>query len=319
MLIRLAANLVWLGRYLERTENMARLVLVANGMTLTPEYREVVAGPWLDALAVTGGLGDFAKTHALGADDVSAWLIVDRTHLGSLGSCLRAARDNARTARHLLTDEYWEAINGAWLEAQAFGADTLAERGTEELCSWAIARCQQVHGAAADLLRDSVPRLIDLGRAVERGDHLARLLAVFIRGDMAVETVIPDPGSAPHRRWEALLASAGLLETYRRAHTAAMDPHKALHLILAHPGSPRALETNIREIPDDLMAVLGDIPASVRAAIDALIAHLGQEPTEALAEGDLPAYLTQLGVLTDACGAAVSAALDPTFASTASA
>jgi len=319
MLIRLAGNLLWLGRYLERTENMARMVLVANGMTLTPEYREVVAGPWLDALAVTGGLADFAKTHALGADDAAAWLIVDRTHLGSLGSCLRAARDNARTARHLLTDEYWESLNGAWLEAQTLGVDSLAERGAEDLCAWAIARCQQVHGAGADLLRDSVPRLIDLGRAVERGDHLARLLVVFVRGDMATSTAIPAAGSAAARRWEALLASAGLLETYRRAHTAVIDPRQALHLILAHPGSPRALESNVREIPDDLKAVLGTIPPAVQTAIDDLLAHLGQEPTEALTDGVLPAYLTQLGVLTDACGAAVSAALDPTFASTASA
>ncbi len=319
MLIRLASNLFWLGRYLERTENMARLVLVANAMTLTPEYREVVAGPWLDALAITGSLGEFAEVHALGADDAAAWLIVDRTHLGSIGSCLRSARDNARTARHLLTDEYWEAINGAWLEAQTLGADSLAERGAEDLCAWAIARCQQVHGASDDLLRDSVPRLIDLGRAVERGDHLARLLAVFVRGEMATAVEVPDAGSAPHRRWESLLASAGLLETYRRAHTAAINPRKALHLILAHPGSPRALDSNIREIPVDLAAVLGQVPTNVRHTVDGLLAHLGEEPVDALTEGVLPSYLTQLGVLTDACGAAVSAALEPTFSGTASA
>lgn len=309
MLIRLAGNLVWLGRYLERTENMARLVLVANGMTLTPEYRERVAGPWLDALAVMGGVGAFAQGHALGADDVATWLITDRSHGGSLVSCLRSARDNARTARHLLTEEYWEAINSAWLEAQAFGTDTVTERGAEDLCAWAIARCQQVRGAGEDLLKDAVPHLLRIGQTCERGDHVARLLSVFVRGDMATEVGRPDPGSALQRRWEALLASAGLLETYRRAHTANIDPERALHLILAHPGSPRALDDNAQRLGRSLEAVLGVLPSPVRGALGTLQEHLDEAPDHGWSDGRLTPYLLRLAALTDACGGTVTEAL----------
>ncbi len=309
MLLRLAGNALWLGRYLERSENLARLVGAVQGMTLTPEYRGRVEGPWLDALAVVGGLKEFTAHHPLEPDSAAAWLLTDRTHYSSLFSNIRAARDNARTARHLLTDELWEAINGTWLEIQNIDATNLPDRGIAVTCAWAVGRCQQIRGAADDLLRDTLPQVILLGQSLERSDYVSRLLSVFLRGDMAVTTTPPEPGTIAHRRWETLLEAGALLETYRRSHTAHIDPVQALTLVLAHPTSPRSLVVNARRTLSALDGLSGPhhVPTATQEALQILVDHLESLPPFG---ADLPGYLLKLGQLADAVGLEASKILD---------
>ncbi len=322
MLSRLAGNSVWLARYLERAESLARMVGVAQHLSLLPEYGGVPEAPWLDALAVAGLVGEFSAQHgAITHHAAVDFLILEKTNPSSLVSCLRTARDNARTARHLLTEAYWDALNLTWLEAQSLDQDQLALRGVDDVAHWAMQRCYQVRGTAEDLLRDELPHALAVGQAIERIDHVARLLVVFLRGQLADPGIAVVPGTPIYRRWEALLAATALDESYRRAHSAAIDPEKALRLILTHGTSPRSLTVNIRRLRTALGGLFGTadahphLPEATLAAISAVDEHLADAADGALLTEHLGTYLATLIHLSDAVSVRVLADLaDPTLA-----
>ncbi len=308
MLSRLAGNTVWLARYQERAEALARLTAVTQHLSLLPEYAGNVETPWLDALAVLGGVAAFTElrgevTPAAAVD----YLLIDRENPSSLFCCLRAARENARTARHLLTEAYWDAMNFTWLSAQALDADELAVRGVDDVAQWAMERCYLMRGTSDDLLRDDVPHALAIGQALERGDHVARLLAVFLRGELADPDIAVVPGTPIYRRWEALLAASALDESYRRAHTATIDPEKALRLILTHPTSPRSMTVSLRRVIQGLDGLFGlqRVPPATRELISKLEEHLADANDGALLTGHLGTYLTTLTQMTAEVSAAV--------------
>ncbi len=318
MLSRLAGNTVWLARYLERTESLARMVGVAQHLSLLPEYGGATEAPWLDALAVAGQVSEFTAKHGA-VTHVAAFdfLILEKSNPSSLVNCVRAARENGRTARHLLTEAYWDALNITWLEAQALDQDQLALRGVDEMAQWAMQRCYQVRGSAEDLLRDELPHALTIGQTIERIDHVGRLLVVFLRGQLADPDIAVVPGTPVYRRWEALLAATALDESYRRAHSAAIDPEKALRLILTHPTSPRSLVVNLRRLSNSISGLFGPttMPDATRAAITAMEEHLADAADGALLTGHLGTYLSSLTKLSDAVGVRVLADLQtPTLA-----
>lgn len=308
MLSRLAGNTVWMARYLERAESLSRLVAVSQHLSLLPEYAGATEAPWLDALAVLGGVQGYTAKHGTVTPEAALdYLLLDREHISSLVSCIRLARDNARTARHLLTEAYWDAINFAYLTSQALDHDQLATRGVDDIAHWAMQACYLVRGTAEDLLRDEVPHTLILGQSMERADHVARLLSVFLRGQLADPEVSVVPGTPVYRRWEALLAGTALDESYRRAHSASIDPEKALRLILTHPTSPRSLAVNTRRISQSLEGVFGPrgMPAATREALANLQEHLEDAADGALLTGHLGTYLSTLAQLTDVVGSRV--------------
>jgi uncharacterized alpha-E superfamily protein len=311
MLSRLSINAFWMSRYLERTENQARLVAAVHQLSLMPEYAATPAAPWVEALAVTGQLADLVKIRgSVTAGTAAEWFLLDRENPQCLVNCLRAARDNARSQRHLLTDSYWDALNLSWLEAQALDHETLERRGVDDLANWAVGRCQLARGAADDLLRDTLPAVMAMATAVERADHQGRLLAAFLRGDLADPGHVPVPGTPPHRRWEALLAATSLDETYRRAHTAVLVPEKILRLVLAHPTSPRSVLLNLRRVGEAAATAFGgDLRPGLAAATAAAEAHVSGFSDDAVISSHLGMYLLELLRRTDAVAAAMAAAL----------
>jgi uncharacterized alpha-E superfamily protein len=302
MLSRLATNTVWLARYLERAESLARLVAVSQHLSLLPEYSGASEAPWLDALAVIGQVPAFTAKHgAVTPDTVLDFLLLDRENPSSLFSCLRSARENGRTARHLLTEAYWDALNMTWLSAQALDRDQLAQRGIDDVAQWVMQQCCLIRGAAEDLLRDDLPCALILGQSLERSDHVARLLSVFLRGQLADPDLAVVPGTPIYRRWEALLTAASLDESYRRAHSASIEPEKALRLILTHPTSPRSILVNTQRSEQAMAGLYGpsNLSPATREAVAKLQVHLEDAADGALLTGHLGTYFAALINLSD--------------------
>ena len=117
MLGRTAQNLFWLSRYIERAENMARLLEVGYRMSLTSR-REGGASEHLVSMLQAAEIDEeFDKKHKV-ADvaNVSQFMLFDESNPSSVRSCLLAARTNARSVRTALTTDMWESLNSAWLE-----------------------------------------------------------------------------------------------------------------------------------------------------------------------------------------------------------
>ena len=125
MLCRVANELFWMARHIERAENTARMLDVTYRTSLLP-YQVTEPGlrwaePWAVPL-ITSGLATayYERYPVLSAESVLKFMILDSTNTSSVYCCLRAARESARSVRGAITSEMYEDLNTAWLEMRRY-------------------------------------------------------------------------------------------------------------------------------------------------------------------------------------------------------
>ena len=265
MLSRTAAQLFWMSRYLERAENLVRMLDVTHSLSLLPQSRGAMtelAAP----LAVTGTLEAFSQTHApLEAERLFNFMALDLNNPASVLSCLKQARENAHAVRGQITTEMWEAINSSWLEAREF-----PKRGIPSVSGffdWVKERSHLFRGATyGTLQRNDAYWFIRLGTFVERADNTARLLDVKSQLiEPAVDTLspvdVPQESVPDFYTWSALLRSLSAFEAYHAVYRDSLDGRRVTELLILRPDVPRSL----RACCDEIVAILPKIEARLGA------------------------------------------------------
>src|SRR5688572_20109522 len=117
MLSRTADHLFWMARYMERAENTARMLDVHYQTSLLPQSTDRTEQGWRGMLSISELTDPFLNRYSeVNGPNVMAFMMSDEANPSSIGSCLRAARENARAVRGALTTEVWETQNRTWLE-----------------------------------------------------------------------------------------------------------------------------------------------------------------------------------------------------------
>src|SRR3569832_116765 len=128
MLSRTADHLYWMARYIERAENMARVLDVTHNMSLVPNAAVSEAALWAPALEIAGNVDAYEAAYGeYTAAGVIRYLAMDENNNSSIFSALRSARENARAVRSAMSSETWENINMLWLEFGQFLGVNLAD------------------------------------------------------------------------------------------------------------------------------------------------------------------------------------------------
>ena len=172
MLSRVADSLFWMGRYLERTDNIARFLDVNWNLTL--DLAMMQQNHWSALVSVTG---DKALYDDLYADDtknnVIRFLTIDPHYPNSIWSCLSKARDNARAVRDLLPVELWELINVYFHTIDKEARDPAAVFDNPyTFCDEVKKRSQALSGLSEDAMdHDEAWLFFNLGRMLERADR----------------------------------------------------------------------------------------------------------------------------------------------------
>ena len=249
MLARHAEDLFWIGRYIERAEDTARLLDVTHQSALEGDarsseelWRELLEVLYLDDVFA----GDVEPS------EVTRFLVSDIEHSGSLVSILRAARSNARASREWLSAEFWESINSLHLDLEASDLDAQLDQSPYDVFRRVKAGCQALTGVAdSSLPRSEGYRFLVLGGALERAMITARVTKVWQRrlGGFA--------GPAAYPEWVKLLKSLSAYEAYLRDFRAAMHAHKVLEFLLRDPQFPRSTFycLNLAEVQ---LGIIGD-------------------------------------------------------------
>jgi uncharacterized alpha-E superfamily protein len=241
MLGRTAQNLFWLSRYIERAENMSRLLEVGYRMSLTSR-REGGASEHLISMLQAAEIDEeFDKKHKV-ADvaNVSQFMLFDETNPSSVRSCLLAARTNARSVRTALTTDMWESLNSAWLEFAAIDPRDITGSRLQELLQWVKQVSYRYRGALlSTFLRDDGYAFSQIGNFVERADNTARIL------DMKYYVLLPRTdligGDVDIQQWTLILRAASAHRSYRHVYH---DRYKAWNIadyLILRPEMPRSL------------------------------------------------------------------------------
>src|ERR1051326_8628198 len=121
MLSRVADSIYWMSRYIERAENVARFIDV--NLHLMLDLPVGSAQQWRPLVDTTGDDEEFTRRYGAGTQqNVMQFLTFDADNPNSILSCLRGARENARSVREIISSEMWEQLNKFYLMVTSPGA-----------------------------------------------------------------------------------------------------------------------------------------------------------------------------------------------------
>ncbi|SFP82166.1 Uncharacterized conserved protein, Alpha-E superfamily [Amycolatopsis arida] len=237
MLARNAESLFWIGRYVERADDTARILDVSvhqllEDASVDPDFAS------RQLLAVLGLAPD-----APGELDV--WRLTElvayaKDNAGSIVGSINAARENTRGAREVVSTELWECLNATWNavpERQRYARRV----GPHSFLVFVEERAAMFAGLAdSTMSRDEGWLFLVLGRSIERADMVLRLLLSRVH----------DPASSPG--WVTVLRAAGAQDTYLRTYRGALDAARVVQFLLRDALFPRSVFHALRQAEDCL-------------------------------------------------------------------
>lgn len=259
MLSRTADHLYWMARYIERAENMARVLDVTYRMSLMANTAENETAQWLTPLTIAGHLDQFQQQSngQFTARDIIHQLTLDENNPVSIISALDNARNNARCVRVAMSSEMWESVNSLWLELRHRAAEGITEENLSEFCDWVKARSHLFRGVTfGTMLRDDGYRFIRLGTFTERADNTARLLDV--KYHLLMPSVEEAGGVVDYYEWSALLRSVSAFEAYQKVFRDTITPSRVAELLVLRHDMPRSLHACF----DEIVPILEDLSRS---------------------------------------------------------
>lgn len=248
MLSRTADHLYWMARYIERAENMARMLDVTSRMSLMRHGNEAEGALWGPLLNISDTVEAFNQNYdKITARNVINFIALDARNPSSIYSCLRAGRENAHAVRVAMSTEMWENINGMWLEFLQMDKGLIVDGGLTEFCDWVKSRSHLFRGVTyGTMLRDDGFRFARLGGFIERADDMARLLDV--KYHLLLPSTYDVGGAVDYYEWSALLRSASAYLSYLKIYRDAVNPLRVAELLVLRHDVPRSLHACMDEL-----------------------------------------------------------------------
>lgn len=258
MLSRTAANLYWMGRYIERAENLSRILEVGYRMSQMPNLEGGgTQNEWSSsAVAAASDVGMLEKYGEINLQSVIAYIALDEENPSSIHSCFKTARTNARAVRTALTSEMWESLNDSWLEFKGQWLQSLDKDNLLGFLDWVKTRATLFRGSmSGTMLRDEAYSFVNLGTFLERADNTARIL------DVKFHVLLPPGqsvgGSVDYYQWVTVLRSVSALGSYHWLYRNAIQPWQVAELLILRKEMPRSLVHSMSQV-DRFLSVLSE-------------------------------------------------------------
>jgi uncharacterized alpha-E superfamily protein len=247
MLSRVAENVYWMARYLERAEDTARLINSTSNLLLDlPRDADV---EWYELIKVFDADAQFKELHDDNRDErtVMRFLITDKRNPSAIIPCINAARENARVTRDIIPYEVWEQMNELYYFSNEYARGSIGRRKRNNFMSGLIRRCQTMTGIMMGILpHDASYQFLRIGRNLERADMSSRVI------DVAAARLLPEqeeinPAFATVR-WISVLKSLNAFQAYRQQGLVGINGSAILDYLL-----------NSREFPRSIGHCLGEV------------------------------------------------------------
>ncbi len=287
MLARVAENIYWLSRYLERAENTVRLVEVHSRMLLDlPDVADHVG--WIPLISINALDEQFDKKHGIASErNVCDFLLADKDNPGSLYNAFLAIQNNLRSCRDIVPRTSYEAINGACLFVRQQVSDATGHPSQRHAFLSSVKnRLLAIAGEInSSMFHDEGYRFMRLGCDIERADMTSRIIDVqsswLALSDGGAENI-----AFAQQRWLSVLRTLSAIQMYRQHVRTPINGQDTLRFLLHDSKLPRSYRFCIEHLDDTLR--LFNRHDKPRAAIAQLreqllsadLAHLAHQPME---------------------------------------
>ncbi len=270
MLSRSAEGLYWMGRHLERTEHLARLLQLQVEALVDRPVREIHCG-WRRLYGCLGRKPTLGDLHDFDSDDLTLAdsftladdLTFEPANPVSMRSCFASARENARQMRHCISGEMWSSLNLSWLGMRDLRIQDIWRDLPEGFYAAAVRDVGAFWGVAdRTMYRDAGWNFMQLGRSVERAQLATALLLA--------QRALARDGDAGDPEWIGLLRACQAFDAYTRLHGFEIRPGDALDLVVGSSLLPCSLRRSL----DRCSEILDVIAPGPDAAADAAARRL---------------------------------------------
>lgn len=246
MLGKTAGSLFWMFRYLERAENMARLIDAGFRIALTRS--EAAADEWESVLKAAGVDALYKEqSSTFETDAVIEFLLRCEDNPSSVYSCFKSARGNGRMARTALTREMWEAVNEGWMRLDKDLKKPISTTELPAVLSHVRQHCALVRGAMeGTMLRNECYDFAKLGKFLERSDSTARLLDV--KYYLLLPSVSLVGSSVDNAQWETILRSVSAERAFHWLYPGDINAPDIAEFLILDRRMPRSLAFCTREM-----------------------------------------------------------------------
>jgi uncharacterized alpha-E superfamily protein len=259
MLSRVADNLYWFGRYLQRAANTARLINV-NANLLLDLPRRVTLG-WGPLIEIVGADETFRSLYAQDAseDNVVRFLMADERNPGSIQSSLLRAREILRTVRDTMPRDTWERLNDIYFYVQERGEASVA-RGQRQAFLQQVINAVLLINAMLDssMSHDVGFHFLGIGTKLEQADMTTRILDV--RSNRIDRNAASELTPFESIHWMSVLRSLTAYQMYRKHMRMRVNGAGVLRFLLQNREFPRSVMFCLSEIA----TTLPDLPADRR-------------------------------------------------------
>jgi len=289
MLARAAERVYWIGRYLERAENTARIVQQHSQMLL--DLPGEVGVGWSELVTIFGAAESFAaRDEESDEAAVFRFLVSDAQSFSSLAYAIRMARENIRNTRDLLPHEAWESVNELNQFARRRLASAVDDEDRFEVLSECIAACLQINGILAGTMSHGAPyQFLRLGQSIERGDMTSRIV------DVATAYVRQDPDLVERFGsvlWSNVLKSVSGFQMYRQYCQPQVEGYRVIEFLERDTQFPRAIACCVNDARDACTRLPhGELPL---AALDRVAAELVPVTPDELAAEEISALMDRI-------------------------
>ena len=244
LLARYAEGLFWMARYVERVENLARLIDVTQ--TFESPGREDEA--WSALLRINADEGRFLKAGGtLDGEGIKRFYLLDRTNPTSVPSSIEAARANARVLRPLISTEMWLQMNVFHRDVLAIEPGELQGDHLTRLCT-RLKEGVQAHTGITEgtFFRDQGWNFYMLGRLIERADQTTRLLD--IKYHLLQLDTVEERRMTELVQWGGVLRAAAGYHAFRRVAPAGFEPVDVVAFLLSDRSFPRSVSLCVSQV-----------------------------------------------------------------------
>ncbi|WP_337269054.1 alpha-E domain-containing protein [Oryzifoliimicrobium ureilyticus] len=250
MLGRTADGLYWMFRYIERAENIARLVDAGLRMSLTRSG----AGDdnWDGVLQSAGVREAYDKNRSkLTNSEAIDYLLRERSNPSSVMSCIESGRNNARMVRTALTRETWEATNECWIELKGLLEKRVKAAELPGVIDVIKRRAGLIRGAFhGSMLRNELYNFARIGTFIERADNTSRILDV--KYYVLLPSVSQVGSSVDNIQWESILRSVSAHRAYSWAYDGEYKSANIADFLILNGQMPRSLAYCYEKIVSNL-------------------------------------------------------------------
>jgi uncharacterized alpha-E superfamily protein len=297
MLSRVADALFWMSRYLERAEQVARLLDVCFLLEL--DLRGLMFGPrelhWTSLAAILQQQVRATAFHSVSPQThISHWLTFDLDNPSSLMSCVNRARNNARSIRGTINSEVWKELNKLYWQLRDPEFSRQAEESPHLFYQTVECGSHMFQGVCdATLTHDEGWQFIQLGKFLERADKTLRILD--IQYHLIQELANPADLPLTNLQWAGVLRYCGAYEAYQRLYVGRVEPERVVEFLLLHPQFPRSVRFCLEASARALAAIEGAAPGRPESKADRLLGRVLSDLKFAelpqILRGDLHAFL----------------------------